>query len=181
MLNQLSSHNPIRAVRQWHQSATSGKATPEVPEAKIEDDFGSSTYRSEHDLMLRALERLTAADGTESDKDSAPGEVQIDSCGSHEYLRKTEDGFEMEAHMHSGLGGYKGPLSHGSWALNYKMNENTGTISVVSTKMKGSTGKGRSHLTRQSYTLNPENGEIENLRNGLLTFLPDAVLNPFGR
>lgn len=178
MLNQLPPHSPIRFVHQWHQAAISGQATPEAPSAKVEDVFGSSTYRSEYALMLSAITRLTAADGTSSDRASAPGEVKIDSCGSHEFLRKTEDGFEMEVHNHSGLGGYRGPMSQGSWAFNYQMNESTGTISVVSTRMTGFTGKGRSG-THQSYTIDPEKGEIGAVRTEH-DLLPKFLLNLLG-
>lgn len=170
---------PVAGVERWYQASVSGD--PAAAGTAIQDSLtlskdysDGSVYGNECRLLYGAFARLAAADGSEMDKLSQPGEVKIGTWANHESLRKTETGFVMEAFHHSGLGGYGGPMSSGSWVIRHEMDSNTGMISTTSTRMTGFTGRGRAHLSRQKYRINPSTQEISKPRNGLLSYLPEV-------
>ena len=134
-----SNPGPIRAIQDWHRSATSSSSCDLKYHEAVEtmmDDF----------TMMQKLDDISPADSHLTDHDRRPGEVDVPEVGS---LKSTQEGFNLTVIGHP----YSTPRNIRSHAINVA----TGTITVVQEVCPQNSDRG--YVER--YTIDTQNHTIE--------------------
>lgn len=157
-------NQPVKRVSNWYQG--------QIEKVKARE---LETSREQYDAEIKkfndTFDSVAQLDGTPSDSNNKPGEVQANYSPlmGAKSLRKTDEGFALSVTSGMGLGAvgflpsvypspFGGAIPRKTHEITeYKMNEKTGTISVTRDTTKANF-LGQSNVTKESFTLDTEQG-----------------------